>query len=237
MAASHPLGVEEARRAVELRFAALFPDGGPRRVLDAGCGRQLPFRVPDSARIVGLDVSEDSLAGNDRVDERIVGNVETYPLEERAYDAAVCWWVLEHVSNPKAAIANLACCLRPAGVLVVAVPNFWSAKALITKLTPHRFHVWIYRRLLGYSAAGEPGHPPFKTYMRFAVAPSSLERLAAANGLLVVARIVYASGRERELPFRFGTLWRVFCWCARGVTFGRYDPELSEVVMLFRKSG
>ena len=36
--------------------------------------------------------------------------------------------------------------------MTLGVPNVASPKGLLTKFTPHRFHIWVYRRILGFEA-------------------------------------------------------------------------------------
>ena len=111
------------------------------RVLDAGCGRKLPqFALGgavsplslEGAHVTGLDVDEGALASNHRLDERIVGSVEMYPLPPEAFDVVVCWDVLEHLSRPSLAIENLARALKPAGVMFLGFPNVFSFKGIVT---------------------------------------------------------------------------------------------------------
>jgi len=78
----------------------------------------------------------------------------------------------------------MARALKPDGMLVLGLPNVISTKGLVTKFTPHRFHVWFYRRIKNSPRAGLPGYGPFKTYLRWSLRPrtlrASLERLGFA---------------------------------------------------------
>jgi SAM-dependent methyltransferase len=48
---------------------------------------------------------------------------ETWPFEERSFDAITCFDVLEHVERPEAFFANARRYLRPGGIAVISTPN------------------------------------------------------------------------------------------------------------------
>jgi SAM-dependent methyltransferase len=48
------------------------------------------------------------------------------PFEERSFDAAILWHVLEHTHDPQAQLRRLYSLLRPGGVLGLRVPNIAS---------------------------------------------------------------------------------------------------------------
>jgi SAM-dependent methyltransferase len=160
----------------------------PIRILDAGCGRdahELELELAGARHVVGIDISAAALAENPDLDERIVGDLETYPLPPDTFDLAVCWDVLEHLRRPDLALDNLTRSLKPGGRLVLGLPNVLTPKALATKFTPHRFHVLVYRRVFDFPNAGRPGYGPFPTYLRWCLRPDAIAAYAARRGLLV----------------------------------------------------
>ena len=183
---------------------AVPPSAGEYRVLDAGCGMDLRVELPANAHVVGIDISEAALARNATVDERIVGDVETFPFPDESFDLIVCHDVLEHLDDPVAATRNLARALKPGGELDVRMPIVWSTKGLLTKLTPHRFHVWCYRTLFGIKTAGQEGYAPFPTRLR--ITPRRLEQELADAGLEIVW--VERWRQSGNLPPALELLWR-----------------------------
>ena len=161
--------------------------------------------LPQNAYVVGLDESAVALSRNERVDEAIVGNIETYPIPQGRFDLVVCHDVLEHVDDPVAALRNLARSVAVGGELDVQIPILWSDKGLITRLTPHRFHVWCYRVLFRIETAGLDGHAPFPTKMR--ITPKRLERELAAAGLVLVHRETWRS--TGNLPPVLERIWQL----------------------------
>jgi SAM-dependent methyltransferase len=210
---------------------------GPRaslRVLDAGAGATSRLKLPPTARVTGIDVEEATLLANDALSERIVGDLATAELPPGAFDVVVCWDVLEHLPDPIAAVSNMSQALAPGGLLVIAGPNLWSTKGLLTKFTPHWFHVFVYRRLLHKPDAGLPGHSPFPTYMRFAIAPRRLAGSCAKLDLRVVM-LEYFGGIAYRLPAPLRSTWNVLNRLANAVSFGLRSGD-SDFCLLAQRS-
>jgi SAM-dependent methyltransferase len=206
------------------------------KVLDAGCGRYAAMvELPDDCHLVGIDISADGLDANPDLDERIVGDLETYPLPAETFDLVVCWDVLEHLRRPQLALVNLTRSLKPGGRLVIGIPNVLTPKALVTKFTPHHFHVLVYKRVLHFPNAGRPGHGPFPTFLRWSLRPSALETFAAENGLDVDEIQRYPSPSLMPIydrhPLLTGGL--VAVWKR---LFSGSDPRDSELRIVLRKS-
>jgi len=178
------------------------------RVLDAGCGRSGSEGIPEGSHVTGLDVDGDLLAANGRLDERIVGDLQSHPLGSR-FDLIICRDVLEHLPEPLAALVNMAGALLPGGALWISVPYVFAPKSLIAKATPHSFHVWFYRRVMGNESAGQPGYPPFRAYLRWSLRPNKLIREARQLGLVV-------DSYERSTGDVYANRGRVLRWLAQG---------------------
>lgn len=121
----------DARGAI---FAELV--GGPgRRVLDLGCrtGALASYYAPGND-VVGVDVDHEALA---RASERL--GIETVwadvedglPFEDASFDATVAGELLEHLADPRAAVAEVRRVLRPGGVFVGSVPNAFRLKSRV----------------------------------------------------------------------------------------------------------
>jgi SAM-dependent methyltransferase len=226
---------DEPRRELQRVFDSFFAEGGLQTMLDAGAGYELPIDVPRDVHLVGIDLSPDALAKNDNADEKIVGDIETYPLPARHFDAAVCWWVLEHVPRPGDAIANIAKSLRPGGIFVIGIPHLWSLKGLLTKFTPYRFHVWAARSLRGIPDAGMPGTGPYKTYLSLDLSPPRLRRIAAKEHLSVVYSRAYSNHPEEGLSKPLKWIWKGLGIATRALTLGAYNPLVNEYMVIFRR--
>jgi SAM-dependent methyltransferase len=180
-----------------------------------------------------VDISADAVMSHPNLDERIVGDLETVDLGSDRFDVAVCWDVLEHLRRPERAVANIRAALKPGGYLILGLPNTRSAKALVARVTPHRFHVWFYRRVMGQGEV-EP-HP---TVMRPMLRPSALLRHFSTHGWKVLYEVRYEGWPQKTLRYRLGLVekrWDVAKRIARLLTAGAVDPEATDVIVIAQR--
>lgn len=157
----------------------------PLRLLEAGGGSDCWLPLPLGAEITTIDISPEQLAKNTYAHEKLLGDLETYDYGDRRYDLIVCWDVLEHLRHPEAALQRLAAVLSPDGQIVIKGPLQNTLKGLVTRYTPHTFHVLFYRHVLGSEHAGKPGYAPFKAHLAAASAPETITQLLARDGVTV----------------------------------------------------
>jgi O-antigen biosynthesis protein len=101
----------------------------PSRALDVGCadgstGILLKERYA-GCHVTGIEPTQAADAAKEKLDRVFHGGVETFlhrfgPAE---FDLVLLGDVLEHLVDPWAALASIAGCLAPGGVLVATVPN------------------------------------------------------------------------------------------------------------------
>lgn len=119
--------------------------------------------------------------------------------------------------------------------MVIAIPNVAAPKAKITRLTPLRFHRFVYERLLDRPIT-DGG--PFPTVLDGSIRPDRLENLAAICGLQYVQRRDFEDNKQRLLRSKLyltGIPWRVARRVVLALTAGRVDPALSDVVLTFSR--
>jgi ubiquinone/menaquinone biosynthesis C-methylase UbiE len=111
------------------------------RVLEVGCGAgHLLARLP-AGRRVGMDLAESLLS---RTRKRLngqaalaQGDAGALPFAAASFDRVYCSEVLEHVVDPRTAVAEIRRVLKPGGVAVLSVPNeelINRLKALVLRL-------------------------------------------------------------------------------------------------------
>lgn len=91
------------------------------RVIDVGCGLQ-PYRHllgPRVTEYVGVDRRGPFSAPD------VEGDALRLPLPDASFDAGLSTQVLEHVTDPLAALRELARVLRPGATLVLTCPGTW----------------------------------------------------------------------------------------------------------------
>ena len=136
------------RRARLRRFVGRRPRG---RALDVGCGDG-SFLAALARRgwdVYGTELSASIAASaRQRLGNRIrVEEVENTAHPEASFDLITFWHVLEHLNNPRTALAEARRLIKPDGTVVVAVPNIQSLQAQLFKqdwlhldVPRHRWH-------------------------------------------------------------------------------------------------
>lgn len=156
------------------------------KVLEAGCGSKSHLHFKNEAFMVGIDISERQLRRNVSLNEKILGDIQSYNLQPSSFDVIVCWDVLEHLPKPEQALHRFASAVKEEGLVILKLPNVISLKGLLTKYLPYPLHVIAYRFLHGMNNPSENDSGPFKTYLKFSIAPAGIKKFAANHGLHIV---------------------------------------------------
>lgn len=137
---------------------------GPQLVLDVACGpcavtRRLAKKT--TARIVGLDLSEDMLrVGQDNVENAglsdrvalVLGRGEQLPFADATFDALTFTYLLRYVKDPGATLVELARVVKPGGAIA-------SLEFAVPEGIGWRVSWWLYTRgvlpVLGYIGGGK----------------------------------------------------------------------------------
>ena len=143
--------MQRALRAFREVRGARVTSEKPGKALDVGCGdgsflEALERRGWD---VSGTELSE-SIAATARArlgDNVCVGNIHEVGFDAASFDLITFWHVLEHLEDPKLALAEARRLLKPDGKIVVAVPNIesWQARLfggdwLHLDVPRHRWH-------------------------------------------------------------------------------------------------
>ena len=212
---------------------------GELNVLEAGCGGHGWFKLQENIRLAGIDISPEQLYRNIFLHDRILGDLQEHPLEKSHYDVVFCCFVIEHLAHPERALLNMAESVRRGGILVLTAPVRESLKGTITRLTPHWFHVMFYKYLLNYPRAGEPGCPPFPTYLRKSMSHHSIAKFAHNHGMTMELMATYDSGLYSRI--RKSSVIAYHAVLATGflvkiLTFGAIRPDITDYAIVLRRN-
>ncbi|MGY3236041.1 MULTISPECIES: class I SAM-dependent methyltransferase [unclassified Bradyrhizobium] len=190
------LGVHDVlRRELPQGRLAIYEAGG-------GSSSFLPMDVLGRSHVTVVDIDEDQVRNNTYADEAMLGDVQTYRFGSETFDLVICYNVIEHLPDVEAALLNFRDALKPGGMMLIGAPNPRSLSGVVTKYSPHWFHVWFYRNIRGIKTAGMPGQAPFPTFFHPLVTLSKLEAFAAAQGLETIYRREVESPRYPEMRRR-----------------------------------
>lgn len=190
------LGVHEVlRRELPQGRLAIYEAGG-------GSSSFLPTDVLGRSHVTVVDIDADQVRNNTYADEAILGDVQTHRFAPETFDVVICYNVIEHLPDVEAALLNFRDALKRGGMILIGAPNPRSLSGVVTKYSPHGFHVWFYRNIRGIKTAGLPGEAPFPTFFHPLVRLSKLEAFAAAHGLETIYRREVESPRYPEMRRR-----------------------------------
>lgn len=233
------LSEKRTKTEFDLLIAKLLGTQENLKVLEIGCGSVSHINLGKNPYLVGIDISQQQLERNSVLQEKIVANVEEYELPESEYDVIVAWWVLEHLSRPDLVLKNCQRALKPNGRLILVSPNPRAMKGLVTKFSPHWFHVFVSRYIFGYQKAGVEEQGPFKTHLRESMSPQSIKKFAATNNLSVEYCQMYENYWQEAMRKRYwgiNAVWTVVKLLVKTLSFGYIDVEYTDYMILLKKA-
>jgi SAM-dependent methyltransferase len=193
----------ESLLAVHGILRAVLPPG-KLAIYEAGGGSTsfLPLSVIDRAYVTVVDIDEDQIRNNTYADKAVLGDIQSHRFKRETFDLVICYNVIEHLADVEAALLGFCESLKQGGMVLIGAPNPKSLSGVVTRYSPHWFHVWFYRHVRGDKNAGLPGQAPFPTFFHPLVSLLNLEAFAKAHGLQVIYRREYESPRFPEMRAR-----------------------------------
>ena len=121
--------------------------------------------------VIGLDPAC-AIERNEHVTFRVRGVAETLPFRSDTFDLVYMDWVIEHLSFPRHAVAEVFRVLQPRGKFIFRTGNLFHYSYLIASVTPH----WFHTLLVGHHDAD-----PYPTFYRMNTV-RAIRRILAAVG-------------------------------------------------------
>ena len=201
------------------RFVRIYEAGG-------GSASILPLSSLNRRSIVVVDIDEIQLRNNKYADTKILGDIQTYVFPPNSFDLITCYNVIEHLTAVDQAIMRFHEALAPGGLLFIGAPNPESLFGVVTKYSPHWFHVWFYRVILRRKEAGKPGQVPFPTVYHPIVSPKKLLKFGEEIGFEVIYLNIYIGDnytKVRDTRPIIGRLLNVAMTLLKALTFGKLN--------------
>ena len=210
---------------------AIYEAGG-------GAASFLPPAILQRARVTVVDIDPTQIANNRYAETKICGDIQTHRLPAASIDLVTSYNVIEHLTDVPSALERFAEAVRPGGLILIGAPHPLSLPGLVTRFSPHWFHVWYYRYVRGEKRAGQPGMGPFPVHYHPLVLPRRLKAFMAARGCDTVYECAYESPHFPVMRARN----RALGLFADGVTdlmnvllAGRADVRVGDYHIVLRK--
>jgi len=171
-----------------------------------GAASYLPAALLRRSSVTVVDIDPTQIFNNAYAETRICGDVQSHRLPAESIDLITSYNVIEHLPEVDAALDCFAGAVKPGGLILIGAPHPRSLSGLVTKHSPHWFHVWFYRHIRGNERAGQPGEAPFPVHYHPLVLPARLKAFMAARGFETVYERVYESPRFAEMRVRHRAL-------------------------------
>jgi SAM-dependent methyltransferase len=126
-------------------------------VLDFGAGRGMQFEEAGgikrellqlrkrSAKVIGIDVS-DEIDMNPLLDERLrFTNDHRIPLPDNSVDVVIADWVCEHLPDPAGSLHEIRRVLKREGWFAFRTPNKWHYSMIASRVIPDAKHSKVLR--------------------------------------------------------------------------------------------
>ncbi|MGE5689082.1 MAG: class I SAM-dependent methyltransferase [Pseudomonadota bacterium] len=185
------------RAALATHVRALrLPTGATVLEIGAGDGRLLEALARRGHAVAGIEPSSAARRARARGLDVREAALEDVDLPPGSVDAVVLWHVLEHLSDPGAALAAVVPALRPGGRVVVAVPNLDGLQARLGR--DRWFHQDVPRHATHFTARGVE-----RLLARRGLIPVRRRALVLDQDLLGMAQtLLNLATRERDVGFR-----------------------------------
>jgi SAM-dependent methyltransferase len=209
--------------------------GRPLSILEAGCGQSWTLDLSGvEYTLTGVD--RDPVALELRktmardLDVAIMGDICSVQLPEASFDVVYSCFVLEHVPQADVALQNFVRWLKPNGLLILRVPEIYTARGFLVRALPHSFHVLFYRCVLGCKRAGQPGFAPYPTYYHPVIGRERLCRFLSERRVRCLGS--YGDGFRRDGLGIMQLLVRGVVKITSMLSFGRLTDKYTDLLYI-----
>ena len=119
-------------------------------ILEGACGKVSIMRDsnPNIKILIGVDLSKDSIKLNDKLDFKIVSDLENLPFKKDYFDIVNLVNVIEHLKNPEKVFREANYVLKKGGVLLISTKNIYNPFMASNKFLPFNIRYLIKKKFL-----------------------------------------------------------------------------------------
>lgn len=214
-------------------------DPGKRlEILEAGCGPRWHLDIGDDGHVLtGVDLDPEALRirrdETKDLHEAIVGDLRTTDFGHRTFDVVFSSFVLEHIPGAQQVLENFNRWLKPGGLIIIMIPDPYSAYGFTARMTPHWVHLLYYRLIRGQKNAGKPGFGPYPVIYDKAVSREGIRAFCEENGLVLTAEYGMLSD---PLKSNFKQqLVKAYTKTLQVLSLGRLSSQYNDIIFIIRK--
>ncbi|MGH8771417.1 MAG: class I SAM-dependent methyltransferase [Burkholderiales bacterium] len=228
---------KQENELIERYIQSKAVNGAPVQILEAGCGQKWELDL-DNVVLTGVDLDPAALDIRKNVQkdlhEAIQGDLCSIDLPAERFDVIYNSFVLEHIEDAGRVLQNFTRWLKPGGIVVLKIPDPDSVRGFITRITPHWFHVFYYRYLLGARNAGKPGYAPYTTYYHPVVSRRGIREFCEKQSL-VVREECGDGGYQSFGRGAIASLTRLFVRTVAALSFGKLTSRHTNLLFILEK--
>ena len=207
-------------------------------ILEAGCGQRWSLDIGDGGYVLtGIDLDPEALRirrdETKDLHEGIVGDLRTADFGQRTFDVIFNSYVLEHVPGAQQVLENFNRWVKPGGLIIIMIPDPYSAYGFTSRMTPHWIHVLVYRLILGQKNAGKPGYAPYPVAYDKVVSREGIRAFCGENGLVLAAEYGMRIGlNNNSLRHKLVEAYKKML---QVLSLGRLSSDYSDIIFIIHK--
>jgi SAM-dependent methyltransferase len=231
-------GWDHAVEVMSREIRSIKHPGKVLEILEAGCGQKWGLDIGDSGYVLtGIDLDPEALRirrdETKDLHESIVGDLRTADFGQRTFDVIFNSFVLEHVPGAQQVLERFNRWVKPGGLIIIMIPDPYSAYGFTSRMTPHWIHVLFYRLIFGQKNAGKPGWPPYPVTYDNVVSREGIRAFCGENALVLAAEYGMSGGLSNH---RFKQkLMEAYKKTLQVLSFGRLSSDYDDIIFIIRK--
>jgi 2-polyprenyl-3-methyl-5-hydroxy-6-metoxy-1,4-benzoquinol methylase len=159
--------------------------------------------------------------------------LRTADFGQRTFDVIFNSYVLEHVPGAQQVLENFNRWVKPGGLIIIQIPDPYSAYGFTSRMTPHWIHVLVYRLILGQKNAGKPGYAPYPVAYDKVVSREGIRAFCGENGLVLAAEYGMRIGlNNNSLRHKLVEAYKKML---QVLSLGRLSSDYSDIIFIIRK--